>query len=161
MSADQARVTMRVSASPERAFEAFTAEIERWWRRGPRFRNLPGDRGIIHMEAGVGGRLFESIRDDAGERLFEIGRILHWDPPHALTFSWRATNFAPDEVTQVDVSFTAQGAGTLVTLTHRGWSAIRADHPARHGAAAGPFLRDLGLWWSELARALAAVLSQR
>jgi hypothetical protein len=36
-----------------------------------------------------------------------------------------------------------------VTVTHRGWAAIRPDHPARHGQASAEFLRRLGLWWGE------------
>jgi hypothetical protein len=37
-------------------------------------------------------------------------------------------------------------SGTLVTVTHSGWSAIRPDHPARHGEVADAFLRGTGLW---------------
>jgi uncharacterized protein YndB with AHSA1/START domain len=154
MSADQARVTMRVSAAPERAFEAFTQEINSWWGRGPRFRNLPGDQGIVHIEPGVGGRLFESIRADTGERVFEIGRITLWDPPHALSFGWRSANYAQDEATQVDILFAASGNGTLVTVTHRGWSALPPDHPVRHDAADREFLRTIGLWWADTLRSL-------
>lgn len=154
MSADFARVTMRVSATPERTFEAFTTEIGHWWRRGPKFRNLPDDAGMIHMEPGVGGRLFESIRTGSAERVFEIGRITVWDPPHGLSFGWRSANYAQDEETHVEVRFAASGAGTLVTITHGGWSAIRPDHPVRHGADQRQFLRTIGLWWTDQLRAL-------
>ncbi len=160
MSADQTRVTMRVSAPPERAFEAFTKEIARWWRRGPRFRNLGGDQGMIHLEEGVGGRIFESISTDAGERVFEIGRITQWEPPRALAFSWRSSNYAPDEVTRVEISFAPSGAGTLVTVTHSGWAALSPDHPVRHGAQPGPFLRETGLWWADQLRALDRMLAE-
>jgi uncharacterized protein YndB with AHSA1/START domain len=154
MTADQARVTMRVSATPERAFEAFTAEIGRWWRRGPRFRNLPSDAGVIHMEAGIGGRLFESVQSEGAETVVEIGRILVWDPPCALSFSWRSSNYAQDEATRVDILFAASGSGTLVTVTHSGWAALAVDHPVRHGADTGPFLRQIGMWWTDQLRAM-------
>jgi hypothetical protein len=36
-----------------------------------------------------------------------------------------------------------------VTVTHRGWAAIRTDHPARHGQPSAEFLRRLGLWWGD------------
>ena len=37
-----------------------------------------------------------------------------------------------------------------VTVTHRGWAAVRPDHPARHGEPPGQFLRRIGLWWGDL-----------
>ena len=32
---------------------------------------------------------------------------------------------------------------------HRGWAAIRPDHPARHGQDVPAFLRMMGLWWGD------------
>jgi hypothetical protein len=78
---DRASVTISVAVAPELAFALFTEEIDRWWRRGPRFRNAPGERGFIRIEPGVGGRVFESFGDGQGERVVEIGRTLAWDPP--------------------------------------------------------------------------------
>jgi hypothetical protein len=40
--------------------------------------------------------------------------------------------------------------GALVAVTHRGWSTIRPDHPARHGHDVPAFIRMMGLWWGEL-----------
>jgi hypothetical protein len=34
MSGDAARVSVTVAVPPPLAFEIFTAEIDRWWRRG-------------------------------------------------------------------------------------------------------------------------------
>jgi len=42
-----------------------------------------------------------------------------------------------------------RASGTLVTVTHSGWSAIRPDHPVRHGEEAAAFLRRMGLWWAD------------
>jgi hypothetical protein len=39
-------------------------------------------------------------------------------------------------------------------VTHREWSRIRTDHPARHAHDVGAFLRMLGLWWGDLLTAL-------
>jgi len=44
---DQARVTVTVAVPPGEAFRIFTQEIDQWWRRGPRFRNTRGDRGML------------------------------------------------------------------------------------------------------------------
>jgi len=59
-------------------------------------------------------------------------------------------NFAPGEKTEVEVTFEPSGEETLVTVVHRGWSAIRGDHPVRHGLDVVGFLRMRGLWWGDL-----------
>lgn len=148
---DLARASVGLAVPPAEAFRVFTEEIDLWWRRGRRFRNGPGDRGIVCIEPGVGGRLFESFDTEAGERVVETGRVLAWEPPERLLLEWRAINFGPHERTEVEVTFapTARG-GTLVTVVHRGWSALRADHPVRHGQDVPAFIRSMGMWWGDL-----------
>ena len=146
---DRARATVTVAVSPERAFRLFTDEINLWWRRGPRFRNVHGDQGIICMEPRVGGRVFESVGEGANETVFEVGKVKLWQPSERLIFEWRASNFAPDERTEVEVTFAPSVSGTRVTVEHRGWSAIRADHPVRHGQDVAAFIRMMGLWWGD------------
>jgi len=149
MSGDQARVSVAVAVPPKDAFDIFTGEIDRWWRRGPKFRNAGRRAGFVRLEPHVGGRLFESVDGKDGELIFEVGRVHVWDPPTRLAFSWRNANFAPDEVTNVTVEFAPISSGTLVTVTHVGWGALRADHPARHGLQGAAFSRMIGLWWGE------------
>jgi uncharacterized protein YndB with AHSA1/START domain len=158
MAADQAKVSMRVNARLEHAFEVFTRDINLWWQRGPRFRNISGDQGLVCIEPEIGGRVFESIQQGGAETVLEIGRISVWEPPHRLSFDWRGANSAPDEVTYVEISFSAQGEGTLVTVVHRGWAQIRPDHPARHGQDDGAFLRSTGMWWADTLRSLDRLL---
>ena len=150
---DQATVTVSLSITPEAAFDIFTRDINLWWRRGPRFRNIDGDAGIICIEPKVGGRVFESHKsnteNEAAETVIEIGRTKVWDPPSRLVFEWRLSNFAPHEKTEVEVLFERSRSGTRVTVMHRGWSHIRPDHPARHGLARAEFVRMMGLWWGE------------
>ncbi|MBC7939376.1 MAG: SRPBCC domain-containing protein [Chitinophagaceae bacterium] len=150
---DQARVTVGVAVPPDEAFRVFTQEVDLWWRRGRRFRHAPGDdgaqRGVVCIEPGAGGRLFESFNTGMGEQVLEIGRTLVWDPPHRLVLQWRAANFAPHEHTEVEVLFTPSPGGTTVTLVHRGWNAIRTDHPVRHGQDEPAFIRTMGLWWGD------------
>jgi hypothetical protein len=68
--------------------------------------------------------------------------VTEWNPPVRLALEWRNVNFSPTEKTFVTVSFDASPSGTLVTVTHSGWSAIRADHPVRHGLDAPAFIRN-------------------
>jgi hypothetical protein len=136
------RVTTVVELDPAEAFEVFTREIDAWWKRGPRYRW--GD--VIRFEGTRGGRLVEA----RGEAVQEIGRILIWEPGARLVFEWRAVNFAPGEVTEVEVRFERAERGTRVVLEHRGWEAIPAKHPVRHGLSGTGFTDMIGLWWADL-----------
>ncbi len=147
---DQVEVSVIVSVDPVAAFDLFTRETDLWWRRGLRFRAGGRSPGALQFEPGVGGRLFEEFTGDAGPCLVEFGRITLWQPPARLVFEWRNVNFAPDERTEVDISFEAADSGTRVTVIHRGWAGLPADHPARHGKETAAFIRMIGLWWGDL-----------
>lgn len=154
---DQSTVTIVVGVSVEDAFTIFTEDIDLWWRRGPRFRSLPGDRALICIEPGLNGRVFESYGSaDGKEQIIEIGRTKVWDPPNRLLFEWRISNFAPTERTEVEVLFAPSASGTRVTVIHRGWNAIRHDHPARHGLDVSKFIRMYGMWWGDQMSSFAA-----
>ncbi len=146
---DRARAATFVEVDPLDAFAVFTEETELWWRRGPRFRFGGKRRGILTFEPGVGGRLFEAF-DDGPADVFEVGRVLVWEPGARLVIEWRLPNFAAGERTEVDVRFEPARGGTMVTVEHRGWSALREDHPARHGEAAAVLVARIGQWWGAL-----------
>jgi uncharacterized protein YndB with AHSA1/START domain len=181
---NQARVSVAVAVPPDVAFDLFTNHIDQWWRRGPAFRHFTQPGGLIRLEGGVGGRVFESVggahgggasggmsgagkpgsdaalraaaaRDaDTGERVFEVGRIEVWEPPSRLVFTWKNATFAESDRSEVEVTFAATSRGTLVTVTHRGWASLRPDHPARHGLATDAFIRSVALWWGQLMTSL-------
>jgi hypothetical protein len=151
---DKARVTMFVAVEPQVAFDVFTRETDLWWRRGPKFRPSGRHAGVLQFEPSEGGRLFESYQVGAATNLVEVGRIKAWEPPARLLFEWRNANFAPDERTEVEVWFESAPGGTQVILEHRGWSALRPDHPARHGLEGGAFTSMIGMWWGELLTSL-------
>jgi uncharacterized protein YndB with AHSA1/START domain len=155
--ADCVKVTTFVEVSPNEAFEVFTTEIDLWWRRGPRYRTT-AKKGTLRFEGEQERRLVEAFDD--GE-VFEIGRVLAWEPASKLVLEWRARNFARDELTEVEVRFEPSGAGTRVVIEHRGWAAIREDHPARHGLVGSAFIAMIGLWWGELATSLRTHASRR
>lgn len=154
LSHDQTRVSVLVEVPPELAFQIFTEDIDLWWRRGLAYRVAADRHGTIHLEPGVGGRLFESFVQGGDAALHETGRVTEWSPPHRLAFEWRAINFDPQDTTEVQVDFEPTRSGTRVTVTHRGWSRIRADHPVRHGLDPDAFVRSMGLWWGQLMTSL-------
>ncbi|THD63539.1 SRPBCC domain-containing protein [Phenylobacterium sp.] len=121
-------VALRVKATPERAFQAFVGEIGAWWRPSLLFQTTPRP-GVLSFEGGEGGRLIETRESG---KVFEIGQIRAWDPPHRLVFAWRQANFPPDLHTEVEVTFEAVGAETRVAVEHRGFHEVPAG-AARHG----------------------------
>jgi uncharacterized protein YndB with AHSA1/START domain len=140
-------VSLRVAASPERAFEAFTRDVGLWWRPNALFRFTPRSPGVVSFEGGVGGRFVETL---PGGKVFEIGRITVWEPGVRLVFGWRQATFTPDQHTEVEVRFEPVGAETRVTVEHRGWDSVPAEHVARHGFPDMLFLRRHGEWWNAL-----------
>lgn len=144
-----ATVAVRVDVEPARAFDLFVLEIDRWWRRGVKFRHAGAAVGSIQIEPRLGGAVFETWSDARGEQRFVLGNVIAWQPPHQLVFTWRNATFAPLEQTEVEVTFARVGESTLVTVRHRGWEALRADHPARHGADDEGLQRVIGLWWGD------------
>ena len=57
----------------------------------------------------VDGRLFEALGEGRDARVVDTGRITAREPPSRFVLEWRAVNFAPEETTEVEVSFAAQG----------------------------------------------------
>lgn len=149
--ASRVLVSLRVGASPDRAFEAFTAEIGQWWRPNDLFAFTPREPGALSFEGRE--RLIETR---PGGQVFEIGRVQLWDPPRRLVFGWRQAAFAPDMTTGVEVTFEPVGEETRVTVVHTGWDSVPAGHVARHGFPDAVFLQRLGEWWQALLGALKA-----
>ena len=146
-------VSLRVRASPLRAFEAFTEQIGIWWVHNPLFMLTPQGDGRLRFEPGEGGRLVTTLAD--GE-VFEIGRITVWQPGERLALSWRQATFAAGQSTALDVRFEAIGGETRVTVEHRGWDTIPQDHAARHGFPLLPFQRRQVDHWRMLLASLDA-----
>lgn len=148
-------VSLRVDATPERAFEVFTSDIGTWWRSNALFRISADGPGRIALETSLGGRLTETASDG---RVFEIGRITVWQPGSRLAFTWRQENFQPEHITHVEVTFEPVGEETRVTVAHHGWDGIPAEHAARHGFPEAIFLRRLAEWWQSLLEGMRARL---
>jgi uncharacterized protein YndB with AHSA1/START domain len=144
-------VSLRVPATPLETFEIFTREIHLWWQPSDFFRFTPRDGGVLSFEPGEGGRFIETL---PGGTVFVIGRIRVWRPGERLVFGWRQATFTKDQNTEVEVRFEPAGAETRVTVEHRGWDSVPAEHVARHNFANLAFLERHAVWWrSQLAAA--------
>jgi len=151
-------VALRVDATPDDAFRAFTDEIGEWWRPNGLFQFTDGRTGRLRFDPGPRGRLVE-IYDDGST--FVIGSVRTWEPPHLLVLTWRHASFAPDQATELHVRFTASGDQTRVSVEHYGWDSIPAEHAARHGFALNVFQLRFAEWWQSLLQALRDRLGDR
>ncbi|MGH2755765.1 MAG: SRPBCC family protein [Actinomycetota bacterium] len=113
---------LSLNVPPGRAFEVFTESIGSWWPLLT--HSVFGDRAVdCVFEPGVGGRIYE--RDVEGAEA-DWGRVLVWDPPHRIVFSWQP-NQERVAATEVEVRFDADGTGTAFELVHRGWELLGSE----------------------------------
>ncbi|MFT3726591.1 MAG: SRPBCC domain-containing protein [Terricaulis sp.] len=145
-------VSLRVQATPQRAFEVFTQEIALWWKPDQLFQLTPRGDGALRFEPGENGRL---VTDLPNGKTFEIGRVTIWQPGQKLAFDWRIGTFAPEQKTHVTVTFEAVGVReTRVSIEHRGWESVPQEHVAKHGFPERIFLTRQGAHWRALLAAL-------
>ena len=140
-------VALRVKASPERTFEAFVGDIGVWWKPNALFQTTPRAPGVLTFEPGEAGRLTEIL---ANGKVFEIGKVLAWEPPSRLVFSWRQASFPLELSTEVEVRFEAVGDETRVSVEHRGFDQVPQDSAARHGFPDHALQMRLAEWWRTL-----------
>jgi uncharacterized protein YndB with AHSA1/START domain len=138
-------VTTFVAVQPDAAFEVFTREIDLWWKRTPRYRRMPGQKGSLAFEGAPPTQLVE--RDST--HAIVLGRVLAWEVGKRVTFEWRGGELTESDRTEVDVRFTAHRGGTQVTLEHRGLGSLPSQHPARHGFSGEAFEAMLGYFWAD------------
>ena len=111
------RKSVTVPASPDRAFELFTARFGDWWPLATHSVGVD-NAARVSFGAGVGGIILETLADGTTS---VWGTVTRWDPPDRVAFSWHAGT--PEaEAGLVEVTFTPSGPGcTLVALVHTGW----------------------------------------
>jgi len=112
------RKEVLVKASPQRAFQAFTEKIDRWWPRSHHIGKAEMKEAIL--ETREGGRWYETGVDGSE---CNWGKVLVWDPPSRLLLAWQITaewQYDPNFTTEVEISFVEEGPkSTRVTLEHR------------------------------------------
>ena len=130
------RKSVRVNVPPARAFEVFTADIARWWPASHTLLKAPYQATII--EPHIGGRWYQ-VATDGSE--CDNGKVRVWEPPSRLVLVWQIDpqwQYDPDLDTEVEVNFTADGAGTLVALEHRHIERMGEGAQAAHTAVGAP-----------------------
>jgi uncharacterized protein YndB with AHSA1/START domain len=119
---DPIRLTFEVSCPPERAFEVWTADIDRWW---PADHTVTGsDDLLVVLEPRPGGRIFE--RTPSGIE-HDWGEVTVWEPPSRLAYLWHLQRDRADATT-VEIRFAPAAPGrTRVDIEHRGWEVLGAE----------------------------------
>ena len=111
------RKSIRVKASPERAFDIFVAGMGQWWLKSHSL--LKTSQADVVVEPRDGGRWFE-VGDDGSE--YDWGRVLHWQPPSRVVLAWQLNadwTYDANFETTVEVRFRPDGDHTLVEFEHR------------------------------------------
>jgi len=108
-----------VACAPEHAFAVWAQRTSSWW---PASHSVSGAPEAVTFEPRAGGRIYE--RAPGGEE-HDWGRVLAWEPPHRLVYSWHLRQDRAD-ATEVEITFAEVGSGTAVTIVHRGWERLGA-----------------------------------
>ena len=114
------RKTIVVQATPRRAFDVFTAKIDRWWPKSHGIGPAPVRESVI--EPYVGGRWFSTCEDGT---VVTLGHVRVWQPGQRFTVSWEISaqwkpDARPELTSEVDVTFNGEADGrTRVELEHR------------------------------------------
>jgi uncharacterized protein YndB with AHSA1/START domain len=132
---DETTVTtaIDVQAPVEHAFRVFTAGIGSWWN--PDHHILQADLAEMVFEPRVGGHIIDRGTDGSE---CHWARVLAYEPPHRVCFSWDISlrwelETDPAKTSEIEVTFTPEGPDqTKVVLTHRhldrhgdGWESMR------------------------------------
>jgi uncharacterized protein YndB with AHSA1/START domain len=135
------RTSTTVEAPIERAFEVFTEGIGSWW--DPDHHILEAELAGMVFEPRVGGHIIDRGVDGSECRW---ARVLAFEPPHRLIFSWDINlgwqiETDHSKTSEIEVRFTAEGPDrTLVELEHR--------HLDRHGEGWERMRDAVGSGWN-------------
>ena len=117
---DPLELNFSVECPPESAFELWAERTSLWWPKG---HSVSADLALtVTFEPRAGGRIYERTGDGVEH---DWGEVLDWEPPHRLRYLWHL-RFDRSDATEVEVTFTADGAGTEVAIVHSGWERLGA-----------------------------------
>ena len=133
LQATSVSTSVEVEAPAEHVFRVFTDGIGSWW--DPSHHILEAELAEMVFEPHVGGHIIDRGTDGSECRW---ARVLTYDPPRRVCFSWDINlrwqlETDPARSSEVEVTFTPDGpARTRVALTHRhldrhgdGWQSMR------------------------------------
>ncbi len=129
------RKSIIVQATPARAFEVFTAGIDRWWPKTHGIGRAPIKR--CALEPFVGGRWYNDLTD--GSQV-TIGHVRAWEPGVRFVVGWEiSAQWQPEArialASEVEVRFLpSPPAATRVEIEHRDFE--------RMGAKEGEIMRN-------------------
>ena len=137
--------TVSLAVPVERAFEVFTRSINSWWPH--RFHIGQAEVDEVVLEPWVDGRWYERGVDGSE---CDWGRVLAWEPPHRLLFTWQINGFwqfdpDPDHASEIEVLFRPDGSGSVVEVEHRLFERLvggRAINDAINGGGGWALLLD-------------------
>ena len=115
------RREVRVGVDQSTAWTVFTAHLGAWWPLGQ--HSVGGATSSVAIE---GDRVVERTPDGTEHVWAEVVERREGE---LLRLSWHPGQDAGPAATDVEVTFTPDGVGTLVTLVHTGWE--RTSHPER------------------------------
>jgi len=140
------RSSVTVDAPVDRAFAVFTDDIAGWWP--PDHHILQTELASMEFEPRVGGSIIDRGVDGSECRW---ARVLAYDPPRRVVFSWDISlawqvESDPGRTSEVEVTFTADGERrTRVELEHRHIERHGDGWEQMHGAVASPNGWDVGM----------------
>ncbi len=112
-----------VECAPEHAFRVWAERTSLWW---PGSHSVSGAPDAVVFEPREGGRIFERAPGGAEH---DWGRVIAWEPPRRLVYSWHLRQDAAD-ATEVEITFAASDGGCAVTIVHRGWDRLGSKGPS-------------------------------
>ena len=143
--------TIRIAVPIDRAFGVLTERMGAWWPSTHHIGKQPFTEVVVEPYAG--GRWFER---DANVAECHWGKVLVWEPPKRVIFSWHLQadwKFDPDmaRASEVVFEFVAEGTeSTRLEFQHRhlerhgeGWEKIRDGVDAGWTQVLAPYLHLL------------------
>jgi uncharacterized protein YndB with AHSA1/START domain len=108
---EQVELQITIAAPPERVWKALTEETTFWWAK--EFYTSEATRGF-HMEAKLGGKLYEDYGNGAGAVWYEI---FSFDPPRSIDLKGNlAVPYGP-AMSLLHLELKAEGKSTILSLS--------------------------------------------
>jgi hypothetical protein len=113
------RKSVFVPLAPAAAFDLFVRRMHEWWPLATRPVFLH-NAALFHVEAHVGGRLYERSRDGREETW---GHIIVLEEGRRVVFTWHP-GIAETSATEVEINFFPVASETRVDVEHRRWERL-------------------------------------